>query len=101
MCARGLAKNVSDIENEEDDIRVLPVFLRRDGRRRHRRMEHCALLFEKICFDDWPLEGEMYLTHAVREITCAGRTWLTESQRAPRHRALHLLTTTSHSDPLT
>ncbi len=57
------------------DMRILPVKLEKDLRRFRRLQDAEQEMFEEP-LDDWPLDGERTLAHALRELRREDRSWL-------------------------
>ncbi len=60
---------------EVDDLRVLPCYFEKDGRR-FRKLQDAEPDMVEEAFDDWPVEGTRSMSHSMRELRRNARSWL-------------------------
>ncbi len=64
-----------DEEEDEADVRILPMRVGRDERR-FRRLEDCEIMYDVQDFEDWPIPGARSLSRDVVGLSRNGHSWL-------------------------
>ena len=64
-----------DEEDEESDVRILPMRVGRDERR-FRRLEDCEIMYDVQDFEDWPIPGARSLSRDIVGLSRNGHSWL-------------------------